>query len=73
MQKSQPIVTYKETVTAASSQVCLAKSTNKHNRIYLSAVPLEDGLVDDIDKVGVGEYAGQIYNRGGAPKLAPLK
>lgn len=35
IKKSDPVVTYKETVSALSSIVCLSKSPNKHNRIYL--------------------------------------
>ena len=31
--KSDPIVTYKETITAESSMDCMSKSPNKHNRI----------------------------------------
>jgi len=31
IKKSDPVVTYKETVSALSSQTCLAKSPNKHN------------------------------------------
>ena len=36
--KSDPVVPYKETVTNKSSQICLAKSPNKHNRLYVMAV-----------------------------------
>jgi elongation factor 2 len=39
---SEPVVTYKETVTELSSQVCLAKSQNRHNRIYATAEPLSE-------------------------------
>jgi elongation factor 2 len=35
IKKSDPVVTYKETVQALSSQMCLAKSPNKHNRIFM--------------------------------------
>lgn len=35
--KSEPIVTYKETVSALSNQVCMSKSANKHNRLYVTA------------------------------------
>jgi elongation factor 2 len=31
--KTDPIVTYKETVTETSNQICMSKSPNKHNRI----------------------------------------
>lgn len=30
--------------------MCLAKSPNKHNRLYMKARPLSDGLPEDIDK-----------------------
>merc|ERR1739848_97525 len=36
---SDPVVSYRETVNETSSQTCLAKSPNKHNRIYLTAKP----------------------------------
>merc|ERR1739848_371989 len=32
---SDPVVSYRETVGGNSSQTCLAKSPNKHNRLYL--------------------------------------
>merc|ERR1719362_2104473 len=38
---SDPVVSYRETVAGESSITCLAKSTNKHNRIYLKAEPKE--------------------------------
>lgn len=46
---SDPIVSYRETVSASSSQTCLSKSPNKHNRLYMVAEPLPDGLPDDIE------------------------
>lgn len=42
--KSDPIVTYKETVNDTSSQICMSKSPNKHNRIYVTAEPLHENL-----------------------------
>ena len=47
--KSDPVVPYKETVTAKSSQICLAKSPNKHNRLYVIAEPLSEELVNEIE------------------------
>merc|ERR1712224_880500 len=44
---SPPVVSYCETVTDEGPQ-CLAKSANKHNRIYLNAEPLDEKLVDFI-------------------------
>jgi elongation factor 2 len=49
IKKSDPVVTYKETVSETSSQLCLSKSPNKHNRIYMSAEPLGDELTNAID------------------------
>merc|ERR1712176_791105 len=47
--KSPPVVSYRETVTGESSVQCLSKSPNKHNRIYMVAKPMPDGLPEDID------------------------
>ncbi|CEI98572.1 ribosomal protein S5 domain 2-like protein [Rhizopus microsporus ATCC 52813] len=44
-----PVVQYRETVTAESSIDCLSKSPNKHNRIYMRALPLADELSDEIE------------------------
>ena len=51
LKKSDPVVSYRETVSAESSQMCLSKSPNKHNRLFLKAAPFPDGLAEDIDKV----------------------
>jgi elongation factor 2 len=34
IKKGDPVVSYKETVIETSSQTCLSKSPNKHNRLY---------------------------------------
>jgi len=47
--KSDPVVSYRETVTETSSQTCLSKSPNKHNRLYMTAAPLGEELCKDID------------------------
>lgn len=44
------MVSYRETVTVESTQMCLSKSPNKHNRLFMKARPLEDGLAEDIEK-----------------------
>merc|ERR1712018_536328 len=49
LKKSDPVVSYRETVTEESSIMCLAKSPNKHNRLFMKAVPMPDGLSEDID------------------------
>jgi len=48
---SDPVVSYRETVSEESDRVCLSKSPNKHNRLYMKAKPMPDGLAEDIDKV----------------------
>lgn len=44
-----PVVSFRETVVAESDRLCLSKSPNKHNRIFMKAEPLPDGLAEDID------------------------
>ena len=41
---SDPVVGYRETVKAESSIVALSKSQNKHNRLYVKAMPIEEEL-----------------------------
>uniref|UniRef100_A0A4W3KGB5 Elongation factor 2 n=1 Tax=Callorhinchus milii TaxID=7868 RepID=A0A4W3KGB5_CALMI len=50
LKKSDPVVSYRETVSEESDQTCLSKSPNKHNRLYMRARPLTEGLAEDIDK-----------------------
>lgn len=51
---SEPVVSFRETVTATSDHIVMSKSPNKHNRLYLQARPLEDGLPEAIDEGKVG-------------------
>lgn len=46
---SDPVVSFRETVTEESSMMCLSKSPNKHNRIYMKATPVPDELAKDIE------------------------
>jgi len=46
---SEPVVSFRETVLRESTEVCLSKSPNKHNRLYVTARPLEEGLAEKID------------------------
>jgi len=46
---SDPVVTFRETVVDKSTQVCLSKSPNKHNRIYMTATYLTEELAKIID------------------------
>ncbi|KAJ2493924.1 translation elongation factor 2 [Coemansia sp. RSA 2050] len=41
---ADPVVGYRETVQAESSVTALSKSPNKHNRIHLSAAPIQEEL-----------------------------
>merc|ERR1719516_926478 len=50
LKKSDPVVSYRESVSETSDIMCLSKSPNKHNRIFMKAAPLPDGLAEDIDK-----------------------
>jgi elongation factor 2 len=53
LRTTDPVVSFRETVAAESDQVCLSKSPNKHNRLYVKAAPLEDGLSDEIENGGI--------------------
>ena len=46
---SEPVVAFRETVTAMSDHTVMSKSPNKHNRLYMKGRPLEDGLPEAID------------------------
>jgi len=50
IKKSDPVVSYRETVSAESYETCLSKSPNKHNRLYMKACPMPDGLADAIEE-----------------------
>jgi elongation factor 2 len=62
LKKSDPVVSYRETVQAESSIMCLSKSPNKHNRIFMRCLPMPDGLADDIEK-GEINARDEIKNR----------
>jgi elongation factor 2 len=49
---SEPVVSFRETVTAESDRQCLSKSANKHNRLYCKAVPLGDELTVEMEEGG---------------------
>merc|ERR1712212_25584 len=49
LKKTDPVVSYRETVSEESSIMCLSKSPNKHNRLFMKAVPMPDGLSEDIE------------------------
>lgn len=47
---SEPVVSYRETCTEESSQICLAKSANNHNRLFTNARPFPEGLAEAVDE-----------------------
>lgn len=71
IKKSDPVVSYRESLKSESDRMCLSKSPNKHNRLFMRAAPLEDGLAEDIDKGEIaprqdfklrGRYLADTYN-----------
>jgi elongation factor 2 len=46
---SDPVVSFRETCGSKSSVTCLAKSANKHNRLFVEAEPLTPELCKAID------------------------
>merc|ERR1711976_99010 len=51
---SEPVVSYRETVSEESSDTMLSKSPNKHNRIFAKCEPLDDELTVAIDEGKIG-------------------
>jgi elongation factor 2 len=49
LKKTDPVVSYRETVLEESKISCLAKSPNKHNRLLMKACPLTEEVADEID------------------------
>ncbi|KAL3583912.1 hypothetical protein D5086_014973 [Populus alba] len=52
--KSDPVVSFRETVLEKSCRVVMSKSPNKHNRLYMEARPMEEGLAEAIDDGRIG-------------------
>lgn len=46
---SDPVVSYRETVSGKSSITALSKSPNKHNRLYMVAEPLDEEVSKEIE------------------------
>ncbi|XP_061652436.1 elongation factor 2b [Phyllopteryx taeniolatus] len=67
LKKSDPVVSYRETVTEESDQMCLSKSPNKHNRLFMKSRPFPDGLAEDIEK---GDVTARQELKGRARYLA---
>lgn len=51
---SEPVVSFRETVTDKSNQTVLSKSPNKHNRLFMIAEPIDMELVELIEKGDLG-------------------
>merc|ERR1711907_821066 len=47
--KGDPVVSFRETVTKESDRMCLSKSPNKHNRLFMKAEPMGEELQKAID------------------------
>merc|ERR1712054_337137 len=52
--KGDPVVSFRETVLEESDRMCLSKSPNKHNRLYMKAEPLTEDLSLKIDAGEIG-------------------
>ncbi|KAF3793444.1 Elongation factor 2 [Nymphaea thermarum] len=51
---SDPVVSFRETVLEKSCRTVMSKSPNKHNRLYMEARPMEEGLAEAIDDGRIG-------------------
>jgi len=52
--QSKPVVFYNETVSDKSAHICVAKSPNKHNRLYCTAEPMSEDLIKEIEDEKLG-------------------
>jgi elongation factor 2 len=62
---SPPVVPFRETIQSTSPS-CLAKSPNKHNRLWIKAEPLREDLVRDIEN---GQFDWKIDPQAAAREL----
>jgi len=49
IRKSDPVVSYRESISGESDRMCLSKSPNKHNRLYMKATMLGEEVAAEID------------------------
>ncbi len=47
---SDPVVSYRESVSEKSSEACLSKSPNKHNRLYAEVEAMAGDLQAEIEE-----------------------
>ncbi|GKA11695.1 putative late embryogenesis abundant protein, LEA-14 [Tanacetum coccineum] len=52
--RSDLVVSFRETVLEKSCRTVMSKFPNKHNRLYMEARPIEEGLVEAIDEGRLG-------------------
>ena len=49
LRKSDPVVSFRESCQEESDRMCLSKSPNKHNRLYMKCKPLGEEVSQEID------------------------
>ncbi len=54
--QSKPIVVFRESVKATSEYPALAKSPNKHNRLWFVAEPLEKEVIEAVENGTINQY-----------------
>lgn len=47
---SEPVVQYKETITGPADHIVMAKSANKHNRLYFESAQISEEVIKAIDE-----------------------
>ncbi len=66
---SDPVVSFRETVQAQSDHICMSKSPNKHNRLYLQVTSHAPQIMLQLTKHICAAYPSQV--RCGAYLLWP--
>ncbi|GJW92405.1 arginine--tRNA ligase, chloroplastic/mitochondrial [Tanacetum coccineum] len=61
--KSNPAVSFRETVLEKSFRTVMSKFPNKHNRLYMEGKPMEEGLAEAIDKGRLGVLGLNTWGR----------
>ena len=56
VKQSEPIVTFRESIEGVTKEPALAKSPNKHNRLYVTAEPLTTEVIQAIENGEIGPY-----------------
>lgn len=76
---SEPVVTFKETISKESSMVCMTKSANKHNRFFVKAEPLGEELTTYLESFEASasssssKSAGRTATASSIASVLPLK